>query len=159
MELLSLKTGLQLACERNLLNLEIETDGTDIIRLLDGDTCSIYSNLITECRSLLKKLENPPIQHNFREGNKVAHFLATQGSKQANNSPLSLLEQPPNAFLKIVHDDKIGSTKSRLVSSTVFTNLVELGNSFVPCNLNVNITVAASTDEPNGILALCNRIS
>ncbi|XP_075077395.1 uncharacterized protein LOC142164114 [Nicotiana tabacum] len=159
MELLALKTGLQLACEKNFLSLEIETDATDIIHMHDRDTCSMYSNLVTECKSLLKKLENPPIRHNFREGNKVAHFLSTQGSKQANNIPLSLWEQPPDAFLKIVHDDKIGSTEPRLVSSNVLTSLAELGNSFVTCKPNENNTVSVSTNERNVTLALCNRIS
>ncbi|OIT00279.1 hypothetical protein A4A49_59886, partial [Nicotiana attenuata] len=154
MELLALKTGL--AFDKKNFNLEIEMDTTDIFCLLDNDTCSIYSNLVTECRSLLKKLQNPPIRHNFREGNKVAHFLATQGSKQSSSSPLSLLEQPPNALLKAIHEDRIGYTKSRTVSTTIFAKLVELGNRFVTCTTNIDNMVAVPMNEPNGTLTLCN---
>ncbi|XP_070013605.1 uncharacterized protein [Nicotiana sylvestris] len=122
-----LKTGLQLASDKKIVNVEIETDATDIFCLLENDTCSICFNLVFECRSLLKKLQNPLIRHNFREGNKVAHFLATQGSKQLGSSQLFVLEQPPNALLKAIHDDKIGCTKSRTVSTTIFSKLVEIG--------------------------------
>ncbi|OIT29739.1 hypothetical protein A4A49_59120, partial [Nicotiana attenuata] len=156
MELLALKTGLQLALDKTFVNLEIETDATYVISLLNNDTCSIYSNLVTECRSLLKKLQNSPIQHNFREGNKVAHFLATQGSKQANSTALYLMEQPPNSLLKVIHEDKIGCTKRRTISTAIVTNLVELGNPFVTCTTDVDNMVAEPMNEPNGTLYLCN---
>lgn len=55
-ELLALKTGLQLAVAKNFFNLEIETDATDVISLLHNDTCSIYSNLVTECRSTTEEV-------------------------------------------------------------------------------------------------------
>ncbi|OIT23184.1 hypothetical protein A4A49_57177, partial [Nicotiana attenuata] len=125
MELLALKSGLQLALDKKLVDIEIETDATDVISLLNNDTCSIYTNLVIECRSLLRKLQNPPIRHNFREGNKVAHFLANNGYKQPVSSTPHLMEQPPYSILQVLEKDKTGGTYSRTLSTDVISKLVQ----------------------------------
>ncbi|XP_019229396.1 PREDICTED: uncharacterized protein LOC109210432 [Nicotiana attenuata] len=117
MELLALKTGLQLACDKKFVDIEIETDATDVTT---------------------EKIAEFAIRHNFREGNKVAHFLATQGFKQSSSSTPYLMEQPPNSLLQALHNDKTGSTYSRTISNAAISKLVEFGNPFVTGTTNVD---------------------
>lgn len=77
MEALSLLKGAEIAFQQNLFSLVIETNSTGVINLLTDNHNSMFTCLISHCRYWLRKLQNPLIQHMFREGNKVAHVLAT----------------------------------------------------------------------------------
>ena len=83
-ELLGLKEGLVLAKNLNIKNLLIEIDAkamTDIISS-QNDTSFVthpYSNLILECKSLLRCFEDARISHTHREGNYCADILAKEG--------------------------------------------------------------------------------
>ncbi|XP_070003278.1 uncharacterized protein [Nicotiana sylvestris] len=72
-ELSALEHGLHLVINHQLTPVEIETDFIEVIEL-----------------SQLKKLGNSVIRHSFQEGNKTAHALANEGSKQQSNSDLNL---------------------------------------------------------------------
>uniref|UniRef100_A0A1U7XX33 Uncharacterized protein LOC104238416 n=1 Tax=Nicotiana sylvestris TaxID=4096 RepID=A0A1U7XX33_NICSY len=82
-ELMALLEGLKVAKEMNFLNVEIETDCTDVIKLIYEDSYK-FSNIVSECRWLMHQLKLQHL-HNFREGNEVAHMLA----KDAIKSPPS----------------------------------------------------------------------
>nr|XP_009773160.1 PREDICTED: uncharacterized protein LOC104223422 [Nicotiana sylvestris] len=103
MELPALKSGLQIAKHHNFLSLEFETNATEIPQLLSYNNYSLYSNLVNECKLLLKELENPLIRHNFREGNRLAHVLAMEGDKQPSSTPLSAIFHPPDIFWNLIY--------------------------------------------------------
>ncbi|OIT27003.1 hypothetical protein A4A49_55410 [Nicotiana attenuata] len=65
MEILALLNGLKLAMENNYLPLTIETDCKELINLIDNKNCSY--NLIDDCRCLLSRAGDPPLQHVYRE--------------------------------------------------------------------------------------------
>ncbi|XP_075099211.1 uncharacterized protein LOC142176053 [Nicotiana tabacum] len=83
-ELMALHEGLRIAREMNFLKMKIETDPTEIIKLLYEDN-QYLSNIILECRLLMHQLKLPTLRHNLREGNEVAHLLAKEVVK--NFSP------------------------------------------------------------------------
>ncbi|XP_070013472.1 uncharacterized protein [Nicotiana sylvestris] len=78
-ELLALLEGLKIAKKMNFLNMEIETDCTDVFKLIYEDSTN-YSNIVSECRWLMHQLKIPQLKHNFREGNMVAHLQAKQAA-------------------------------------------------------------------------------
>lgn len=84
MELEALCYGLKLAVAYHFTNLQIETDSTFIPSLIKTANSPPYNALISKCRYWLKRLGNPLILHNFREGNKITHELAQYGVRQAN---------------------------------------------------------------------------
>ncbi|KAH0687200.1 hypothetical protein KY284_017753 [Solanum tuberosum] len=70
--------GLKLALIRGLMPLEINTDCQELISIIINDHPS-YSNMFLDCKDLLRRLGSPPIQHSFRETNRVADALAREG--------------------------------------------------------------------------------
>ncbi|KAH0730097.1 hypothetical protein KY289_001285 [Solanum tuberosum] len=76
-EIEAFHTGLMLADSLKLGNLEIETDLSEILQLMDHAKPP-YDVIISVCRSLLKKLQNPVVRHSYRQGNYVADILAKQ---------------------------------------------------------------------------------
>ncbi|XP_019231586.1 PREDICTED: uncharacterized protein LOC109212401 [Nicotiana attenuata] len=80
-ELPALLEGLKIAVNFKDTNMEIETDSTDVIKLLHEE-CTNFQNIILECRWLMHQLKLPLLRHNFREGNEVAHRLAKEALKK-----------------------------------------------------------------------------
>ncbi|XP_070003147.1 uncharacterized protein [Nicotiana sylvestris] len=139
-ELQALQADLNLAYEKRLAPLEIDTDSTDIIKLLQHNISPAYTNTILECRYLLKKLGNPVIRHSFREDNKVAHLLCKWGSKHHLSSTTTILHSPPDAPKKAIQDEKNEVLTTRLVSSSICNILA------VPENLSI-IPAITNSDE------------
>lgn len=77
-ELKALETDLQLALDLLMMPIEVETDPIEVIDLLQH-THLIYQSVVDSCRFLLSRLGNPILCHKFREGNKLADFLAKKG--------------------------------------------------------------------------------
>ncbi|OIT39909.1 putative ribonuclease h protein, partial [Nicotiana attenuata] len=75
MEAMSLLQGLQLAIQKRLIPLVIETDCQDLINLINNEKM-LYRNIIDDCRFLLSEVGAPPLKHAFREANGVADALA-----------------------------------------------------------------------------------
>ncbi|OIT29711.1 hypothetical protein A4A49_57393, partial [Nicotiana attenuata] len=140
-ELQALHVGLKLAHDKGLAPLEIDTDSTDIIQLLEHNSFPAYTNTILECRYLLKRLGNPVARLSFREGNKVAHFLCKLGSKQQHLSPTTtILHSPPDPIKRIIQEDKNEASTTRLVSSSVCNTLAVFGNlSIIPTITNSDV--------------------
>ncbi|XP_075080555.1 uncharacterized protein LOC142166043 [Nicotiana tabacum] len=128
-KLLALLEGLKIAKEMNFLNLKIETDCTDVIKLIYEDN-SNFSNIVFECRWLMHQLKLPHLKHNFREGNEVAYLLAKQAIRNPSSSkylyhacPLFFVEQE-------VIKNKYGVCNSvRSISTNVCNYLATMGNS------------------------------
>lgn len=98
MELIALQQGLQLAAELHHWPLEVETDSTEVIQLLEQHH-PIYQSLINSCRCLLKRLGNLLVRHSFRQANTIAHLLAKEGPKQAVRNQLSVMVSPPTSVM------------------------------------------------------------
>ena len=85
-ELWGLRDGLVLAHQHNIKKLIIELDAKAVLDLIQPEnltSCSHhpYGALISDCSSLIQKLEDIRIQHIFREGNATADILAKARTK------------------------------------------------------------------------------
>ncbi|KAH0650200.1 hypothetical protein KY284_030112 [Solanum tuberosum] len=87
MELLALLTGIELAYHHKFVPLAIETDSTEY---------------------WLKKLQNPPINHNFRDGNKVEHHLANEARTTSTNSNFVMFCSPLTGVISSLAADVAG---------------------------------------------------
>ncbi|KAH0640052.1 hypothetical protein KY290_037340 [Solanum tuberosum] len=104
-ELTTLMQGLQMALARGLLPLEVNIDCKDPISLIDNDHPS-YTNMLFDCRDLLRRLGNPQILHTFREANRVADAVAREGSKTSQDNSFLCLEVPPVFVVEKLEADK-----------------------------------------------------
>ncbi|KAG5588433.1 hypothetical protein H5410_048867 [Solanum commersonii] len=84
--------------------------------------------------SLLRKLLNPVVHHNFREGNYVADILAKQGFKLTSYNMATILQSPPDIVQCQLTKDKNGVTSSRLVNPTTCNKLARFENLVVTNN-------------------------
>ncbi|KAH0641622.1 hypothetical protein KY289_032596 [Solanum tuberosum] len=112
-ELTALMQGLRIALARGLLPLEVNIDCKKFITFIENDHPS-YTNMIFDCRDLLGRLGNPPIQHTFREANRVADALARDGSKINQANLFFCLKVPPVCVLEKLDADKGGTIFVRL---------------------------------------------
>lgn len=74
-EILTLRKGLILAKHHNLKPLIIHTDCIAIIDMLKKDQ-PLYSNILSDYRSLLMEVEAAAFVHMFREQNQVADLFS-----------------------------------------------------------------------------------
>lgn len=83
-----------------------QLDSTFISALLETSNYPSYNALISNCRYWRRRLGNPPIQHNFREGNQVAQELAQQGVMQANVYYSQVYPSIPEFLTNAIQADK-----------------------------------------------------
>ncbi|KAH0743314.1 hypothetical protein KY290_031307 [Solanum tuberosum] len=76
-ELEALHTGLELVLDNHTTSLEVEIDSIEVIDLFYYAHPN-YQPIVESCRSLLRRLGNPVVRHNFRQGNRLADFLAKE---------------------------------------------------------------------------------
>nr|XP_016459580.1 PREDICTED: uncharacterized protein LOC107783123 [Nicotiana tabacum] len=127
-ELLALLEGLKIAKDMNFLNMEIETDCTEVIKLIYEDNTN-YSNIVSECRWLMHQLKIPQLKHNFREGNMAAHLLAKQAAKNLLSSKCLYHVCPPFFVEQEVIKNKHGVCNSvRSISKNVCNYLTTMDN-------------------------------
>ncbi|OIT37952.1 putative ribonuclease h protein, partial [Nicotiana attenuata] len=113
METLALLHGLKLAIENNYLPLTIETDCKELINLIHNKNCAL--NLIDDCRCLLSRAGDPPLQHVYREANRAADLIAKNGSSLTTFGSLTTYLIPPTFVISILERDKLGTTCPRTV--------------------------------------------
>ncbi|XP_075092242.1 uncharacterized protein LOC142172509 [Nicotiana tabacum] len=80
-ELLAILKGLQIAEERQLTPLKINTDSNEVIRMLINRNL-LFDSLIHECRSIVQRLGVVVVKHSYKETNKVADLLAKEGTNK-----------------------------------------------------------------------------
>ncbi|XP_047266741.1 uncharacterized protein LOC124897650 [Capsicum annuum] len=75
LKLLALNEGLKLIEYNNFLPAEVNVDSMKAINMLKNGNLH-YNAILDECRSRLRRLEAPVVQHCYREQNQVvnAHF-------------------------------------------------------------------------------------
>ncbi|OIT04108.1 hypothetical protein A4A49_64313 [Nicotiana attenuata] len=121
-ELQALIKGLSLAIQLRLPPLEVEIDAKEVITLLDRQT-SRYSNLILDCRYLLRTLHDPVVTHAYREQNTVADNLAKLGSRMPLAAELRIFVRPPFSISNQLLADHRGFTSQRMVPPTAIQHL------------------------------------
>jgi ribonuclease HI len=117
-ELWGLRDGLVLAHQHNIKKLIIELDAKAVLDLIQPEnltSCShhLYGALISDCRSLIQKLEVNRIQHTFREGNAMADILAKAGTKLS--CPFVTFDYPPTFVIDQVVADSWGVKYPRIL--------------------------------------------
>lgn len=111
-ELYDLQKGLLIALRSNLVPLEINIDCKGIIQLLINDHLS-YTNVLYDCREMLRKLGNTLIHHRFREENKMADALAKEGSKLKGANSFIFWSIPPFFVSAELEADKTETSFAR----------------------------------------------
>ncbi|KAF3628244.1 hypothetical protein FXO38_28339 [Capsicum annuum] len=120
-ELKALCLGLKLALDHNLQPLDVETDSLEVLDLLSFPSPS-YDKIVASCRSMLRSLGNPAVQHNFREANGAADILAEFGSSSTALSYVLL--SPPEIVATQLKRDRDGVSTSRIISKASYNKLV-----------------------------------
>ncbi|XP_019240701.1 PREDICTED: uncharacterized protein LOC109221883 [Nicotiana attenuata] len=110
-ELMGLLRGLQMAIHLKLHPLEIYVDSLEVINIL-YDTRTECSHLITDCRSLLHQLYDPPVKHTYMEQNIVADRLAHFGSN-LTGSNITFFAKPPPFLWDVLTEDRMGMHRQR----------------------------------------------
>lgn len=80
-ELLVVLRGLQIAEEIGLTLLEINTDFTEVIKMLNNEN-HVFDSVNFECKSIILRLEDVVVKYSYRETNKAADLLAKKGAKK-----------------------------------------------------------------------------
>ena len=116
-ELRTLKDGLKLAIDLGILNLEIEMNSLVAVQCVNSLSTpnAFLSTIVTDCRSLMERIENCSLKHIFREANGCADLLAKAGCDQYQDF-ISF----PNALayvLEALAFDVSNATRFRLISS------------------------------------------
>ncbi|KAH0699427.1 hypothetical protein KY290_014244 [Solanum tuberosum] len=106
-EIMALLMGIKLAAKLQINTLQIETDSTAILEIINTGHVS-YTNIIIECRELLRQLGSPQISHSRREQNQVADKLAKEGARLMQGNTFVEWITPPDFVLKTLHADKDG---------------------------------------------------
>lgn len=81
-EIHAIHEGLQIATKYGLFPLEVETDSTEVIKAIHQNHL-VFTNIILACRSLMHHRKDLLLQHNFKEGNQVAHILAKNATTES----------------------------------------------------------------------------
>ncbi|XP_019266819.1 PREDICTED: uncharacterized protein LOC109244217 [Nicotiana attenuata] len=140
-ELEALKEGFSIILTHGYTPPVVETDATKVIKILYSN-CVPYNSTIVNCKWLMHQLKQPKINHNFREGNKVAHRMAKEALKHARKH--QLFDNPVPFVLNNLAMDKNGYVYLvKNISTNVCCSLAETGNLNVleACNFVDDVTV------------------
>lgn len=91
-ELLEILHRLRIAERYNLIPLEIDTDCTQVLKMIIENQ-PMFNNIISECRYLLMKLDTVKLRHMFREENRAADMLEKEGSKAPTFEIIEMLDE------------------------------------------------------------------
>ncbi|KAF3616288.1 hypothetical protein FXO38_34622 [Capsicum annuum] len=129
-ELKVLCFGLQLALDHKLYPLDIETNSLEVLELLSFPSPP-YDKIVALCRLMLRSLESPAVQHNFREANDAADILADFGSSTTSPTSSSVLLSPLDIVAAQLKCDREGVPTTRIISKASHNKLVSVGNQSV----------------------------
>lgn len=124
-ELKVLCFGLQLALDHKLYPLDIETNSLEVLELLSFPSPP-YDKIVALCRLMLRSLESPAVQHNFREANGAADILADFGSSSLVSSYVLL--SPPYIVAAQLKRDRQEVSTTRIIFIACYNKLVSVGN-------------------------------
>ncbi|XP_028057644.1 uncharacterized protein LOC114261568 [Camellia sinensis] len=109
----ALRDGLNLALDEGYRNIEVETDSLLVKQLImDKENANHHlSNLIHDCKFLLKQLGVQMLNHIYREGNCYADILANQASPIVDS--LHIFDFAPPCIANQLYDDARGISYPR----------------------------------------------
>lgn len=112
-ELQGINYGLELAWHKGYRNVILESDSKCALDLLTATTTfHSLSPLLVHINSLLIRDWNVKLQHNHREGNECADWMAKKGATGA--SPLLIWDQCPHQLDSFLLADALGIARLRL---------------------------------------------
>lgn len=117
MGILALREGIKLVKERNLLQVEINIDSTEVISILYAGNLH-YDSIIYDCRLRLKRIEIPPVVHYFREQDGVGDALAIKGIILEVELGTKIFKVPPMCAQHMLWADISGTHFIRRISLT-----------------------------------------
>lgn len=97
-ELSALRAGLIIAKSLGIKKIVVELDAKVVVSLITNSskTKKSINSSVMDCKNLLQGFEEYIIQHNYREGNRVADVLAKMGSYQVDKFFIHYHYAPPN---------------------------------------------------------------
>lgn len=117
-ELWGILVGLQVAWDRGIQKLWIESDSLTSVNLVKRG-CSLtqtYYNLVQSILELCGRSWQVHITHSHREGNRVADILANDGA--CSGFYTTVLNSPPQHIVNTLRDDTSGASMPRLVAAS-----------------------------------------
>lgn len=108
MELKSLWRGLQLAIRHNVRILQIQTNAQEVIDMIKSGNL-LYTNIISECRSSLHKLEPWEMRHVSKEQNRLVDTMAKEGLMLGYFDDISVFVTPPIFVHSQLNADILGT--------------------------------------------------
>ena len=110
--------GIQLALSLDILNLEVESNSSILINLLQGTDIDLHllGTIVLNCRTLLQQFDSIQVYHIRRKRNTVADILAKNSTLNAHD--ICYFQKPPVIIIEALLDDIAGFARSRSVSSS-----------------------------------------
>lgn len=111
-------TGLKLAHDLHIKQLEVESDSALVINLIMQNTHEMHplGTLIHNCKALMQQFDYCTISHIYRETNHVADLLAKDSI--FNSKGIHLFPSPPRHIVLALLDDLTGTITSRVIHSS-----------------------------------------
>lgn len=113
-ELLAIKEGLKIATSRQYRHIRVQSDSAVALYIMKNNTNGRMKYLVDDYRSLIRSLNSVKLQHIFRDVNRIADTLATQG-RISKSSILQLLEVPPTILAELLLFDNGSGQLQRFV--------------------------------------------
>ncbi|OIT01083.1 hypothetical protein A4A49_60035, partial [Nicotiana attenuata] len=129
-ELQALMHALQIIIREHMFPIEVETDATEIISIINKDY-STNNELCHICRLLVEEASRKGrilFKHSFREGNMVAHILAKEALRRTSFNRLCTFCKPPDFVMDVYDKYREGYVYARSCSSKHCETLITLGN-------------------------------
>lgn len=118
-KLRALLRGLQFVVNHQLAPLEINTDASEVIIMMQqGDLR--YGTLLSECRLLMEQLQEVELMHIYKEENKVVDIMAKEGAQQESLHTTIVFMEPPIFVKRQVEADRVRTSYIRYVSHCKF---------------------------------------
>lgn len=138
-------------------------DSLEVISLLQQPSYP-YSNIVISYRSILKKLANQVVWHDFRQENGMANGLSKLGSQLSRTFSWCVLLSPPDVVQLQLQQDHEGLLHSKLVSWSTCNKLLHFGNQSIIFSFsNSNSILLASWQSlncrPSSIFAMSTSSS
>jgi len=126
---MALYQGLLIAKERSLFHLEIDTDGTQVIKFIKEE-CITYDSIICSCGLLLSQMGTVVMQYNFRQENEVAHLLAKHAKILTTFNNVEFLYFPLPFVMARMLANEGRNVYVRIVSIATCSHLARIGNQY-----------------------------
>ncbi|KAL6145633.1 hypothetical protein ACLB2K_056319 [Fragaria x ananassa] len=100
--------GIQLALSLDIPNLEVESDSSILINLLQGTDIDLHplGTIVLNCRTLLQQFDSIHVNHIHHERSTIANILAKNSTLNAHG--ICYFQEPPVIVIEALLDDIVG---------------------------------------------------